>query len=246
MRRPFLVPYSIECLLYVTPQRPERLAPGSWQRRDGLRGGFEGSQVRSERQRDSRAGLAAQRRAIAVACRRRGWQLVVAGEEAGLSANDPRRPGIEEALRVLESGEAEALVAVKLDRLSCSLLDLASLMATAQKQGWALVALDCAVQTTTPAGEALANALATFAQVERRLISRRTRQALQRKRSQGIRLGRPPQMSQYAIDRIRRERAAGKSLAAIANGLNADRIPTAQGGRRWYPATIRYTLNRAS
>jgi hypothetical protein len=51
-------------------------------------------------------------------------------------------------------------------------------------------------------------------------------------------------MSQYALERIRRERAAGRSLAAIANGLNADRIPTAQGGRRWYPATVRYTLNR--
>ena len=52
-------------------------------------------------------------------------------------------------------------------------------------------------------------------------------------------------MSPYALERIRRERAAGHSLAAIANGLNADRIPTAQGGRRWYPATVRYTLNRA-
>jgi recombinase len=52
-------------------------------------------------------------------------------------------------------------------------------------------------------------------------------------------------MSQYAIERIRREREAGNSLAAIANGLNADRIPTAQGGRRWYPATVCYTLNRA-
>jgi hypothetical protein len=52
-------------------------------------------------------------------------------------------------------------------------------------------------------------------------------------------------MSQYAIDRITRERKAGNSLATIANGLNADRIPTAQGGRHWYPATIRYTLNRA-
>jgi Recombinase len=46
------------------------------------------------------------------------------------------------------------------------------------------------------------------------------------------------------LERIKRERAAGRSLAAIANGLNADRIPTAQGGRRWHPATIRYTLNR--
>jgi hypothetical protein len=51
-------------------------------------------------------------------------------------------------------------------------------------------------------------------------------------------------MSEHVIERIGRERAAGSSLAAIANGLNADRIPTVQGGRRWYPATVRYTLNR--
>jgi DNA invertase Pin-like site-specific DNA recombinase len=87
--------------------------------------------------------------------------------------------------------------------------------------------------------------LATFARFERRLISQRPRAALARKRAQGVRLGRPPTMSLYAIERIGHERAAGKSLAAIANGLNADRIPTAQGGRRWYPATVRYTLNRA-
>jgi hypothetical protein len=31
-----------------------------------------------------------------------------------------------------------------------------------------------------------------------------------------------------------------------ADGLNADRIPTAQGGQRWYPATIRSTLKRVS
>ena len=142
--------------------------------------------------------------------------------------------------------DKQALVAAKLDRLSRSMLGLASLIATAQKQGWALVALDCALVPTTPAGEATANVLATFAQFERGLISKRTRQALALKRSQGVRLGRPPTISQYVINRIKRERAAGKSLAVIANGLNTDRIPTAQGGRRWYPATIRYTLNRTN
>jgi DNA invertase Pin-like site-specific DNA recombinase len=53
------------------------------------------------------------------------------------------------------------LVVAKLDRLSHSMLDFACLMATAQKQNWALVALDCAVDTSTPAGEAMAHVLAT-------------------------------------------------------------------------------------
>jgi DNA invertase Pin-like site-specific DNA recombinase len=196
----------------------------------------------SEGRSEGGAGLEAQRRAIAAACKRRGWRLLEVVEDAGLSAKDVKRPGIEEALRLLEIGDAKALVAAKLDRLSRSLGDLTALIASAQKQGWALVALDCALETTTPAG--MATLLAGFAPFERRLISQRTREALALKRAQGVRLGRPATMSQYAIDRIRRERAAGNSLAAIANGLNADRIPTAQGGRRWYPATIHYTLSR--
>jgi len=218
---------------------------GSWRRRDELPSGFSGRHVRSGGQPDRRAGGEAERRALAATYTRRGWQLLEVLEEAGFAAEDLKRPGIQEALRVLESADAEALVASKLDTPSRSLLELACLLASAHKQGWALVALDCALDTRTPAGEAVVNVLCSFAPCERGLISKRVRQALALKRAQGVRLGRPPTMSRYAIERIRRERAAGASLAAIADGLNEDHIPTAQGGRSWYPATVRYTLNRA-
>ncbi len=151
---------------------------------------------------------------------------------------------MEAALRVLEGADAQALLAAKRQRPAQALLELAALLASAQKQGWALLALDCALEPRTRDGEASASLLATFAPCERGLISQRTRAALARKRAQGVRLGRPPSMAPYALERIKRERKTGKSLAAIANGLNADRIPTAQGGRRWYPSTVRYTLNR--
>jgi DNA invertase Pin-like site-specific DNA recombinase len=203
-------------------------------------------EVRSDGQSSGRAGLELQRRTLAAACRRARWQLVERVEEVGRSTEALQRPGIAEPLRLLEAGDKQALVAAKRDRLSRLLLDLASLLATAQRQGWALIALDCVPEPTTLAEEAVANALATFAQFERGLISQRTRAALARTRAHGTRLGRPPTISEYALERIKRERAAGKSLAAIANGLNADRIPTAQGGRRWYPTTIRYTLNRTT
>ena len=200
--------------------------------------------MRSDGQPERRASLEAQRRALAAECKRRGWQLLEVSEEAGFSAEELKRPGIKEALRVLASGDGKTLVARKLDTPARSLLELAPLLESAQKQGFALVALDCSLDTTS-AGEAAMNVLASFAPCERGLHSQRIRQALAAKRAQGVRLGRPPSMSHYASERIRRERAAGKSLAAIANGLNADRIPTAQGGRRWYPATVRYTLKRA-
>ncbi len=101
------------------------------------------------------------------------------------------------------------------------------------------MALDCAVDTTTPAGEAMANVLATFAQFERRLIGQRTREALAEKRSQGVRLGRPRQLPEEIVERIRTERASGRTLGAIAEALNRDCVPTAQGGVRWWPSTVR-------
>jgi len=198
--------------------------------------------VSTEEQQRSGAGLMAQRKAIAEECRRRGWQLVEVIEDAGYSAKDLRRPGVQAALEALQRRQADALVVTKLDRLSRSMLDFTAVMAKAQKQNWALVALDCAVDTTTPAGEAMANVLATFAQFERRLIGQRTREAMAEKRKQGVRFGRPLSLPADVRARIASERKAGRSLAAIAAGLNADGVATAQGGRQWWPSTVRSSL----
>jgi len=202
--------------------------------------------VSTEEQRGSGAGLAAQRAAILAECQQRGWKLLDVIEDAGYSAKDLKRPGVRIALEMLREGGADALVVAKLDRLSRSMLDFAGIMAAAQKEGWGLIALDCAVDTTTPAGEAMANVLATFAQFERRLISQRTKDALAAKRAQGVRLGRPRQLPQRVVKRILHEREEGRTLTAIADGLNQDRVATAQGGQRWYPSTVRAVLRSPS
>jgi DNA invertase Pin-like site-specific DNA recombinase len=134
----------------------------------------------------------------------------------------------------------------KLDRLSRSMIDFTGLMAKAQRQGWALVALDCAVDTSTASGEAMANMLATFAQFERRLIGQRTREALAIKKAAGVRLGRPPVVPQKIVRRIQRQRGRGESLRAIAESLNRDKVPTAQGGAKWYATTVRGILARTA
>ena len=202
--------------------------------------------VSTEEQGVSGAGLQAQRQSIAAECKRRGWELVETIEDRGYSAKDLRRPGVREALRTLEAGEANALVVAKLDRLSRSMLDFAALMNAAQKQCWALVALDLGVDTSTPSGEMMANVLATFAQFERRLIGQRTREALAIKKASGVRLGRPPTVPQAVVRRIQRQRARGESLRAIADALNHDKVPTAQGGAQWYAGTVRGILARSA
>jgi DNA invertase Pin-like site-specific DNA recombinase len=92
----------------------------------------------------------------------------------------------------------------------------------------------------------MAHVLATFGQFERRLIGQRTKEALAAKKAAGVRLGRPPMVPQSVVRRIQRQRSRGDSLRIIADGLNADRVPTAQGGLQWYAATVRHVLLRTS
>jgi DNA invertase Pin-like site-specific DNA recombinase len=202
--------------------------------------------VSTEEQADSGAGLAAQRAAILADAKRRGWTEadVTFIEDAGYSGKDLKRPGLQAALDALHSRKADTLVVSKLDRLSRTMVDFAGLMERVTKERWALIALDVDVDTTTASGELYANIMASLAVFERKRIGERTRDALAVKRSQGVILGRPPRVPAEVIERMRAEHRGGATLQAIADGLTADGIATAQGGRRWYPSTVGEVLRR--
>lgn len=202
--------------------------------------------VSTSEQAQSGAGLDVQRAAIRAECERRGWTLLGLHEDAGASGRSMNgRPGLASAVERLERHEADALVVSKLDRLSRSMLDFAGLMERSRRKGWALVALDLGVDTSTPSGEAMANVLATFAQLERRLIGERTRDALAVKRQSGVRLGRPPVLDRRVVRRIVRLRRSGATLTSIADRLNRDGVSTAHGGQVWRHSSVRAVLGRA-
>jgi DNA invertase Pin-like site-specific DNA recombinase len=189
-------------------------------------------------QREFGAGLDVQRQTIRAECERRGWELVAIFEDASSGKTVSGRRGLDDALALIESGDASALVVAKLDRLSRSLQDFANLTDRSRRAGWALVALDLGLDTTSPQGELMASVLAVFSQFERRLIGQRTKEALAVKRAQGVRLGRPPALSDAVRARIREARTSGLTFAQIAATLNEERIPTAHGGNRWYASTV--------
>lgn len=58
--------------------------------------------------------------------------------------------------------------------------------------------------------------------------------------------GRKPAVPPKVIARIRAARAAGRSLREIADALNAGGVPTAHGGRHWWPSTVRSVLGRTA
>lgn len=198
--------------------------------------------VSTDEQALSGLGLADQEVAIRNEGERRGWTDLTFHSDEGYSAKNLERPGINTALSELRKGLAGVLVVSKLDRLSRSLLDFATLMDQARREGWELVVLDLAIDTTTPSGQLMANVMAAFAQYERQLIGSRTSSALQQLKARGVRLGRPIATPDEVRERIREERLCGKTLQAIADGLNADRVPTARGGAAWYPSTVKGVL----
>jgi DNA invertase Pin-like site-specific DNA recombinase len=196
--------------------------------------------VSTEEQAVSGLGLAAQEKAIKAECERRGLALVAIHTDAGISGKTLARPALSAALDELAAGQGTVLMVAKLDRLTRSVHDASGLMLKAEQGGWGLVALDAPVDTTTPQGAAMAQVLAVFAELERRLIGERTRAALAVKRSQGVRLGRPRTLSDAVVSRIVKARQSGSTWSSIAKRLNDEGVPTAQGGRRWYPATVRH------
>jgi len=189
-------------------------------------------------------GLAAQRTTIQAEAERRGWDVQWI-EDDGFSAKDLKRPGIQQALTLLATGRAEALVTAKLDRLSRSVIDFSQTLSIAKKQGWAVVLLDIGVDTTTPSGKLLAGVMAQFAEYERELISTRTRDALAELNAQGKQVGRRSMVPAATVQQITALHDANQSPSAIARCLTDRSVPRPDGKvLAWTPAAVVRVLTR--
>ena len=113
----------------------------------------------------------------------------------------------------------------------------------AADEGWPLYIADIDADLTTSNGRLVARMLAAISEDERDRIRQRTKAALAAKKAAGVRLGRPPTLPAEVVARIVTDRASGVSFGKIAAALNADGVPTAQGGKRWYPATVKAVVS---
>jgi DNA invertase Pin-like site-specific DNA recombinase len=201
--------------------------------------------VSTEEQGISGAGLEAQRSAIESECQRRSWRLAHIFEDVA-SGKSLSRPGLAQAQALIAEGEAHALVVAKLDRLSRSVHDFSGLLLRAEREGWGLRILDPDVDTVSPTGTLLAHVTSAVAEWERRIIGQRTKAALEVKRSQGVRLGRPPLVSEQLQRRIRHAHRRGRSWSEIARSLERSGVPTPTGRGRWFPNSVRQIAKAAS
>ena len=137
----------------------------------------------------------------------------------GVSGVMERRPALDALLAAARTRKIDAVVCVKLDRLARSVHHLVTLARELEALGVDLVAIDQAVDSTTPAGRLLFHVLGAIAEFERDLIRERVVAGLRRARAQGRRLGRP---RRHKVDPARAAamRAEGLSLREIARALD--------------------------
>ena len=207
--------------------------------------------------------LGAQRGVIEAYCRIKGLALTEIVEDPGVSASRPlaQRPGGSRLMALVESGKIGHVVFARLDRGFRNASDCLSTIETWRKRGITVHFCDLggsSLDTESPHGRFLLCVLAAVSEMERNLIAERTKNVLSFKRQNGQIYGpvpygfaregeclRPEPKEMEVLAFVKRMRAEGYSLRAIAATLNANGIPTKRGGKRWAPETVRKLLSRA-
>jgi DNA invertase Pin-like site-specific DNA recombinase len=136
------------------------------------------ARVSTREQADNGGGLDAQ---VAAGLARYPEAEVV--RERGSGARADTRPLFMAAVAGMRAGDT--LVAARLDRLGRSTRDILDLADRGRREGWALVALDLGMDTSTPAGEFCLTVMAAVARLERRMIGERTRDGMAAKKAAG-------------------------------------------------------------
>ncbi|GAA1742535.1 recombinase family protein [Microbacterium paludicola] len=203
--------------------------------------------------RPTSLSIDAQRTAILAHAEAKGDRVVRWFEDDGVSGATADRPGLNDMLAALTQPrrpgkkrpprEADGIVAAKLDRLSRSIVNFGDLLETSRKHRWSITVLDFDLDTRTAVGRMVAGFLILFAQFERELIGERTSAALQEAKRRGVKLGRPRTLPATSERRVLDLHAAGLTLSAISDRLNAEGTATGRGGR-WHPSTVARILER--
>jgi DNA invertase Pin-like site-specific DNA recombinase len=159
-----------------------------------------------------------QRQALTEAISRRpGWVIAEEFVDAGISGAKGRdkRPEFDLLLKAVVRRKIDVVAAWSVDRLGRSLQDLVAFLGELNAAGCDLYLEKQAVDTTTPAGRALFQMLAVFAEFERAIIQERIHAGLARAREKGTKSGKP--IGRAKIDA--RKEAAIRSALASGKGV---------------------------
>jgi DNA invertase Pin-like site-specific DNA recombinase len=164
------------------------------------------------------------------ALKQAGWKRVFTDKISGTRAN---RPGLDDALSHVREGDT--LTVWKLDRLGRSVKGLVDLVADLERRQVHFKSLTDRIDTKTPAGRFFFHVMASLAQMERELITERTRAGLAAARKLGRIGGRKRRMTDSKVASARKLLESGVPPREVALNLGVS-VPTLY---RWLPASSR-------
>lgn len=186
-----------------------------------------------------------QERMCKAAIESKGWEYVGTYSDPGISGRTMERDGLQAMFGGISSGEVDAVVIYKLDRLSRKQKDTMAIIEDVfMKNGITLVSLNETLDTSTPWGRAMIGILSSFNQMESENIQQRTLMGREAKAKEGGYAGGKPPLGYRSVNKtlvvvpeeaevvrmIFRLRKEGKTLAAIADALNYSGYSTRNGG----------------
>lgn len=185
-------------------------------------------------------------------------ELVEVVRDEGISAKTvEKRPGAMKVIDMAAAGEVEVIIVYKLDRMFRNAAEALSVSQEINRRGVALHSVTERLDTQSAMGKFFFTIMAAAAEMERNLISERTRDALQHKKAKGEVFNHAPygydivdrklvpnEEEQAVIARIQRLESEEKSLQAIANELNDEGIKTKKG-KAWFPQTVKDVIEKA-
>ncbi len=132
--------------------------------------------------------------------REQGWRVVLDHyDDPGFSGGNVERPALKQLLADVEARRVDCVVVYKVDRLSRSLLDFASIIGLLDRNGVTFVSVTQQFNTNSSLGRLTLNILLSFAQFEREIISERTRDKVYAARRKGKWTGGHPVLG-YDLD----------------------------------------------
>jgi Enterobacteriaceae phage serine recombinase len=152
------------------------------------------------------------------ALKRAGCETILKDELSGATT---KRPALLRCLKKLRKGDT--LIVWKLDRLGRSLRDLIAMLDDLKQRGVKFHSLTEHIDTDTPTGRAMWQMIGVLAELERSLISERTRAGVKAAKARGVKFGRKPKLTADQIDHARELIEAGdKHRSTIAALFKVD------------------------
>jgi DNA invertase Pin-like site-specific DNA recombinase len=142
-------------------------------------------------------------------------------KDAGISGPTTKRPTLARCLKTLQPGDT--LVVWKLDRLGCSLRHLIVMLDELRERGVRFQSLTEAIDSGTPTGQAMWQMISVLAELERSLISERTRAGMKAARKRGVKFGRKPKLSTAQLAQACKLVASGEPVPVVAKLFSVDR-----------------------